>query len=234
MQGLIAFVFLLFYSIWLTWLPNSGYTMCRGDLMNNEKLSDEVWQAIVTNNPAFDGKIYYGVATTKVFCRPSCKSRIPLKEHVHIFKSIDQALSAHFRPCKRCKPDGLKLPNEEWITQIIQWIDSHYMEPLTLDKLADLFHGSAYHLHRTFKRIKGITPSDYIQKIRMEKAMKYLKATNQTVMEIATSVGIPNAAHFATLFQKKTGLTPTKYRLLYECALQMIHDSQISAKKKSK
>jgi AraC family transcriptional regulator of adaptative response / methylphosphotriester-DNA alkyltransferase methyltransferase len=199
--------------------------------MNNEKLSDEVWQAIVNNNPAFDGKIYYGVATTKVFCRPSCKSRIPLKEHVHIFKSIDQALSAHFRPCKRCKPDGLKLPNEEWITQIIQWIDSHYMEPLTLDKLADLFHGSAYHLHRTFKRIKGITPSDYIQKIRMEIAMKCLKATDQTVMEIATSVGIPNAAHFATLFQKKTGLTPTKYRRLYEFALQMIHDTQISAKK---
>jgi AraC family transcriptional regulator of adaptative response / methylphosphotriester-DNA alkyltransferase methyltransferase len=182
--------------------------------MNNEKLSDKVWQAIVNNNPIFDGKIYYGVTTTKVFCRPSCKSRIPLKEHVHIFESIEQALFAHFRPCKRCKPDGMKLPNEEWVTQIFQWIDAHYMETLTLDKLADLFHGSSYHLHRTFKQIKGITPSEYIQKIRMEKAMKCLKATDQTIMEIATSVGIPNAAHFATLFQKRTGLTPTKYREL--------------------
>jgi AraC family transcriptional regulator of adaptative response / methylphosphotriester-DNA alkyltransferase methyltransferase len=200
--------------------------------MNNIKLSEEVWQAIVTNNPAFDGKIYYGVVTTHVFCRPSCKSRIPLKDHVRIFKSIDHALSAQFRPCKRCKPDGLKLPNEEWITQIIQWMDAHYMETVNLDKLAELFHGSPYHLHRTFKRIKEITPTDYIQQLRLKKAMHDLKTTNQTVMEIAMAVGIPNPAHFATLFQKKTGLTPTKYRQLYECALQMIHDMQISAKNK--
>jgi AraC family transcriptional regulator of adaptative response / methylphosphotriester-DNA alkyltransferase methyltransferase len=202
--------------------------------MSNEKLSEEIWQVIATNNPILDGKVYYGVQTTKIFCRPSCKSRLPLKEHVHIFKNIDQALAENFRPCKRCKPDGLKQPNEEWITQIVQWIEAHYMETLSLDKLAELFHGSPYHLHRTFKRIKGITPSEYIQQIRMEKAMKALKGTDLTVMEIATAVGIPNAAHFATLFQKRTGLTPTKYRLLYECALQMIHDTQINAKKKSK
>ena len=108
----------------------------------------------------------------------------------------------------------MKLPNEEWITQIIQWIDIHYGEVLTLDKLAELFHGSPYHLHRTFKRLKGLTPADYIMKIRMEKAMQILRGSELTVMEIASSVGIPNPSHFATLFQKKTGLTPTKYRQL--------------------
>ncbi|QGQ94304.1 methylphosphotriester-DNA--protein-cysteine methyltransferase family protein [Paenibacillus psychroresistens] len=180
--------------------------------MSNQKLSEEIWHAIATNNPIFDGKIYYGVQTTRIFCRPSCKSRIPLKEHVHIFNHIDQALAENFRPCKRCKPDGLKQPNEEWITQIIEWIEAHYMETLTLDKLAELFHGSPYHLHRTFKRIKGLTPSEYIQKIRMEKAMQLLKTTQQNVMEIGVAVGIPNAAHFATLFQKNAGLSPSKYR----------------------
>lgn len=182
--------------------------------MIDEKLSNEVWQAIVTNDPIFDGILYYGVATTKVFCRPSCKSRTPLKEHVQIFENIDQAISENFRPCKRCKPDGMKLPNEEWIMQITQWIDIHYAEALTLHKLAELFHGSPYHLHRTFKRLHGITLSDYIKKIRIAKAIQYLKATDQTIMEIASAVGIPNAAHFATLFQKKTGLTPSKYRQL--------------------
>jgi AraC family transcriptional regulator, regulatory protein of adaptative response / methylphosphotriester-DNA alkyltransferase methyltransferase len=182
--------------------------------MSNQKLSEEIWQAIATNNPIYDGKVYYGVQTTRIFCRPSCKSRLPLKEHVHIFKNIDQALAENFRPCKRCKPDGLKQPNEEWIAQIIHWIDAHYMETLSLEKLAELFHGSPYHLHRTFKRIKGITPSAYIQQIRIEKAMKLLKGTDQTVMEIAAAVGIPDPAHFATFFQKRTGLSPTKYRQL--------------------
>jgi AraC family transcriptional regulator of adaptative response / methylphosphotriester-DNA alkyltransferase methyltransferase len=199
--------------------------------VESEKLNEDIWQAIITNNPIFDWIVYYGVATTKIFCRPSCKSRVPLKAHVHIFKTIDQALAEEFRPCKRCKPDGTKLPNEEWIVQITQWIAIHYGEALTLDKLAELFHGSPYHLHRTFKRLKGITPADYIMKIRLEKAMQKLRGNEQTVMEIASSVGIPNAAHFATLFQRKTGLTPTKYRQLYECAKQMIHDTQLSAKK---
>jgi AraC family transcriptional regulator, regulatory protein of adaptative response / methylphosphotriester-DNA alkyltransferase methyltransferase len=193
--------------------------------MENELISDDVWQAIVNNDSSLDGDLYYGVSTTKVFCRPSCKSRIPLREHVQVFRTVQQALSHQYRPCKRCKPDGLKLPNEDWVNQITQWMDTHYVEVLNLDKLAEIFHGSPYHLHRTFKRIKGISPSEYLQEIRIEIAMSYLKATDQTVMEIASAVGIPNAAHFATLFQKKTGFTPTHYRQLYEGTLQMIHDA---------
>jgi AraC family transcriptional regulator of adaptative response / methylphosphotriester-DNA alkyltransferase methyltransferase len=182
--------------------------------MKKEILNDDVWHAIVNNDSSYDGELYYGVSTTKVFCRPSCKSRIPLREHVQLFRTVQQALSHQYRPCKRCKPDGLKLPDEDWVNQITQWMDTHYAEALNLDKLAELFHGSPFHLHRTFKRIKGISPSDYVQKLRIEIAMSYLKATDQTVMEIASAVGIPNAAHFATLFQKKTGFTPTNYRQL--------------------
>ena len=68
-------------------------------------------------------------------------------------------------------------------------------------------HGSPYHLQRTFKN-QGISPIAYIQKIRLSKAEHLLKHTDMTVMEIALTVGIPNTAHFSTLFKREPGVRP--------------------------
>jgi AraC family transcriptional regulator of adaptative response / methylphosphotriester-DNA alkyltransferase methyltransferase len=175
-------------------------------------MSDEMWQAIVNNDASFDGKFYYAVKTTGIFCRPSCKSRLPIKAHVRIYDDAQQALLGNFRPCKRCRPEGRRLPDEEWVGQLVLLIESRYSESLTLPMLADLIHGSPFHLHRTFKRVMGVTPSDYIQQKRISMAKTYLCESEKSVVEIALAVGIPNAAHFATLFHKKTGFTPTHYR----------------------
>lgn len=85
--------------------------------------------------------------STGIFCRPSCKSRIPNRNNVRIFHHAEQALSENFRPCKRCKPNGITLPNEEWVEQIKDYIEKHYDESLTLDMLAEMCHGSPFHLH---------------------------------------------------------------------------------------
>ncbi|OCB95926.1 Bifunctional transcriptional activator/DNA repair enzyme AdaA [Bacillus amyloliquefaciens] len=175
-------------------------------------LTDEKWNAIIHNDASYDGTFYYAVKTTGIFCRPSCKSRVPNKENVLVFDTADAALERNFRPCKRCRPNGLRLPDEEWIAQITEYIDSHYHESLTLSVLADMCHGSPYHLQRTFKKIRGLSPIEYIQIKRLTKAEHLLLHTDKTVMEIALTVGIPNTAHFATLFKKRTGSSPTAYR----------------------
>ncbi|EJR53312.1 hypothetical protein IIM_02676 [Bacillus cereus VD107] len=185
--------------------------------MYNEKLQrceliDEYWQAIIHNDSSFDDKFFYAVKSTRIFCRPSCKSRIPNKNNVRIFLNVEQASYEKFRPCKRCKPNGLTLPNEEWINQITEYIQKHYCDALTLDLLAEMCHGSPYHLQRTFKKIVGISPIEYIQQFRITKATEYLSHTNQSIIEISTAVGIENPEYFATLFKKKTGFTPTEYR----------------------
>jgi AraC family transcriptional regulator of adaptative response / methylphosphotriester-DNA alkyltransferase methyltransferase len=126
-----------------------------------------------------------------------------------------QAVSESFRPCKRCKPDGLKLPGEEWVDQISRFIDEHYQESLTLSVLADTLHTSPYHMHRTFKRIQGVTPLEYIQQRRISAAQALLSRTGMPVTEVAMNTGFPNAAHFSTVFQKRTGMSPTAYRQTY-------------------
>ncbi|MCL6572591.1 MAG: bifunctional transcriptional activator/DNA repair enzyme AdaA [Bacillus sp. (in: Bacteria)] len=187
------------------------------DLLNNiEYMTDEKWQAIINNDPVYNHQFFYAVMTTGIFCKPSCKSRVPKKGNVRLFQSAEQALIANFRPCKRCKPTNERLPESEWVDQIIQYIDENYTEKLTLETLADICHGSPYHLQRTFKKISGITPIEYIQQIRINKAKNLLYHSNRTVADIALSVGIPNTSYFSTLYKKKTGTTPSQCRLLNE------------------
>ncbi|WP_246315766.1 bifunctional transcriptional activator/DNA repair enzyme AdaA [Paenibacillus foliorum] len=176
-------------------------------------MTEEKWQAIILNDATYNDQFIYAVKTTGIFCKPSCKSRVPNKMNVRVFHNAKQALSANFRPCKRCKPTGERLPDHDWVDQITQYMDNNFSETLTLANLADICHGSPYHLHRTFKRIKGITPVEYVQQMRINKAIEYLIHTDKSIADIAFSVGISNTPYFITLFKKKTGHTPTDYRL---------------------
>ncbi|WP_036698234.1 bifunctional transcriptional activator/DNA repair enzyme AdaA [Paenibacillus taiwanensis] len=191
---------------------NKGRTYTETEGMSLPQLAEEQWQAIITNDGTYDGKFIYAVTTTGIFCRPACKSRPPRKENVCIFQNAEQAAASGFRPCKRCKPTGQRLPDEEWVEQITQYIETHYSDTLTLAVLADMCHGSPYHLQRTFKRIKGLSPIEYAQHIRITKAAAYLQHTDRSVSEVARLAGIPNIPYFITLFKKKTGHTPTEYR----------------------
>ncbi|MFN2745165.1 MULTISPECIES: bifunctional transcriptional activator/DNA repair enzyme AdaA [Bacillus] len=181
--------------------------------MNSKsELTPERWRAIVENDRSYDGAFLYAVKTTGIFCRPSCKSRAPQIENVRIFQNAEQALAAGFRPCKRCRPDGALLPDEELAEQVAHIIATHYREPLTLKALADISHVSPFHLQRIFKRIKGVSPVDYIRQKRISEAGKLLASSNQPMAEIAAAIGIANADYFAVLFKKIKGQTPTEYR----------------------
>ena len=180
----------------------------------NNGMTNEQWNAIICNDAFYDKKFYYGVNTTGIFCRPSCKSRPPKRQNVKIFNNPQQALDENFRPCKRCKPTDQRLPSEEWVEQVAMYIDSNYYEHLSLQTLADLFHGSPFHLQRTFKKVNGITPAKYIQDTRISKSMEFLLNEDRPIKEIAIAVGISNMSYYVTLFKQKTGFTPIEYRQL--------------------
>lgn len=179
-------------------------------------LTEEKWKAIIENDTAFNNQFLYAVITTKIFCKPSCKSRLPKKENVRIFFRAEQALSEDFRPCKRCNPINELLPENELIDTITKYIDHHFTEKLTLKFLADISHLSPYHLQRTFKKITGITPVQYIQNVRLNTAKSYLLHTDKAVVDIASTVGITNTSYFVTLFKKKTGQTPNQFRQIQQ------------------
>lgn len=183
-------------------------------MANSQPVSISVayWDAICENDAAFDDVFFYGVDSTGIFCRPSCKSRVPKKENVRIFNNAFAAIKEGYRPCKRCKPDGLVLPAAEWVEQIAEWIDGHFTEPATLERLAEISHGSPYHLQRLFKRFKQMSPSEYVQKRRLEKAEELLRTGELSIKEIGRIAGFGNTAYFITLFKKTNGVTPGQFR----------------------
>lgn len=73
-------------------------------------MQDIYWNAVKNSDPSYDGVFFYAVTTTNIFCRPSCKSRLPKREHVMFFRTKEEAKSKGFRPCKRCRPD-----DETWL-----------------------------------------------------------------------------------------------------------------------
>lgn len=123
--------------------------------MNKTTIPQEYWLAIQANNAAYDGHFYYGVKTTNIVCRPSCRSRVPKRENVAIYQELQTAIKEGYRPCKRCKPNDLKTPDNAWIEAISSYIKNHIDEKLTLEQLGQLFNGSPYHLQRTFKKNNG-------------------------------------------------------------------------------
>ncbi|MGD8189498.1 bifunctional transcriptional activator/DNA repair enzyme AdaA [Brevibacillus ginsengisoli] len=177
-----------------------------------EPITDEKWQAIILNDKSYDGQFFYGVKSTGIFCRPSCKSRAPKRENVRVFQNAEHALSDNFRPCKRCKPTNRRLPDQEWVNQIEHCMDINYSVRLTLNTLAEMCHGSPYHLHRVFQRVKGMTPNEYLQQTRIARAIDLLIGSDKAISDIAMLVGIPNTPYFITMFKAKTGYTPADYR----------------------
>ncbi|WP_411347974.1 bifunctional transcriptional activator/DNA repair enzyme AdaA [Paenibacillus sp. WLX2291] len=175
-------------------------------------LTDVYWQAIVQNDQQYDGTFFYSVKTTKIFCRPSCKSRIPNRHNVRLFSTVQQAMQAGFQACKRCCPDQLYSPQEQWVEEIVQLIHQYYWDDLKLEELSRLASGSPFHLQRSFRIVKGYTPTQYIQTVRIREAEKLLLTTTQSISQIGIQVGLDNPSYFATLFKQKTGFTPTAYR----------------------
>lgn len=180
-------------------------------------MRDELWNAIVNCDSSFDSQFFYGVRTTGIFCRPSCKSRTPQRAHIVIFSTSQEALEADFRPCKRCRPDQLRFPDAELVHRAITLIEQQYYKELTLPVISTMLHISTYHLHRTFKRIAGVTPSAYVQMKRIAVATELLAQDNLTVTDVAMMVGFTNSAHFSTVFRRNIGCTPTEFRRNAHC-----------------
>ena len=95
------------------------------------------------------------------------------------------------------------------------YIDENYAQELSLDVLADALGLSAKYLSRVFKLMMGVTLSDYLAYVRMEK-VKELLLTPLPIERIAQQVGITNRTTFTRTFRKLEGMTPSEWRRLHQ------------------
>ncbi len=103
-------------------------------------------------------------------------------------------------------------PVPRYIKEVKRLLDNSFEQEFSLDQLEQRFSVSKYRLCREFKVHLGISPLQYLNKVRIDTAMHYLETTDYKIHEIGTMVGMENTNHFIHLFKRYNGVTPLCYR----------------------
>jgi len=174
---------------------------------------DPRWQAIVNRDASFDGKFYYSVATTGVYCHPSCAARLANPKNVAFYSSREEAEKAGFRPCKRCKPDQgtLQERRSAAVASACRMIEKA-SEPPSLADLAKATGLSPHFLHRTFKDITGVTPKAYVNAARTRRVQQELGKEDSSVTEALYEAGFNSSSRFYEQADGMLGMKPTEYK----------------------
>ena len=172
---------------------------------------EEKIKAVLTRDANYDGLFVYGVKSTGIYCRSSCPSRRPKPENMEFFDTPVNAENAGYRACLRCKPSEYHNPNEVFVEKIINYITENLDEKITLNRLAEEFKVSKYHLQRTFKSILGLSPRQYIETRRLEQFKDKIR-TGETVDSAMYSSGFSSRSRLYAKVPLKLDMTPTEYR----------------------
>ena len=177
--------------------------------MNDENF----WQAVLARDASSDGKFFYGVLTTGVYCRPSCASRLPLKDNVRFYAHAADAERAGLRPCKRCHPlaQTADAPLVQKMRALCRYIETHSDEPLSLEQLGAQAHLSPFHLQRSFKAVLGVSPKQYADACRLY-ALKRGLRSEPSVTRAIHDAGYGSASRVYGRIATRLGMTPKQYR----------------------
>ncbi|EEQ09187.1 Transcriptional regulator, AraC family [Yersinia mollaretii ATCC 43969] len=190
---------------------HGGFIMISAKVVSGSA-QDPRWAAVLTRDKAADGQFVYAVKTTGIYCRPSCPSRQAKAEHIEFFADNHAAELAGYRPCKRCQPTQLPLAQQhaEKISRACRLIEQAET-PLKLDELAAELNLSAFHFHRLFKAMTGLTPKAYANAMRSARVRTQL-AEGGSVTDAIFDAGYNANGRFYAQSNQLLGMTPTRYR----------------------
>lgn len=172
------------------------------------------WNAVQRRDAAFDGRFFFGVLTTGVYCRPSCASRRALRKNVRFYPTTAAAERDGLRACKRCKPDQpAAASTPRWVADLCDYIrrESDGGAPLTLEALAARVGLSPAHLQRTFRAAVGVSPRRYAELCRLERLKGELRG-GDSVTGAIYAAGFGSSSRVYERSDSRLGMTPGEYR----------------------
>lgn len=188
---------------------------------------DAAYQVFKARDARFDGRLFVGVTSTGIYCRPVCRVRTPRKENCRFFDTPAQAEAEAFRPCMKCRPEVAPGPGFAWSVmdasrtlarQAAQWLDHHLgaddseSDALSMTALADHLGVSDRHLRRIFAAEHGVTPLQYLQTRRLLLAKQLLTDTRLPVAQVALASGFRSLRRFNAAFADSYRMSPSRLR----------------------
>jgi AraC family transcriptional regulator of adaptative response / DNA-3-methyladenine glycosylase II len=178
--------------------------------------ADELKTIITRRDRRYDGRFYFGVTTTRIYCRPVCPAR-PNVENIILLRSASEAEQQGFRPCLRCRPDvapGSKLLDGtlNTVSRALRIIQDTRDEELRVESLAATLGVSDRHLRRLFDEHLGASPIAILTTQRLHFAKQALLETRLPVAEIAFAAGFRSLRRFNEAFKDRYRTTPSEYR----------------------
>lgn len=171
--------------------------------------TDFAFAAFDRRDRTLDGRFVGAVKTTRIYCKPSCPARRPLRENVEFFETSAEARAAGYRACMRCRPDEVGRDREA-VVKALALIEGAE-EPLQLEELADAVGYAPHHFHRLFKRDTGVTPAAYARGLRAKRAEKALSA-NGRVTDAIYDAGYSGPSRFYAETKRRLGMSPSAWK----------------------
>lgn len=174
------------------------------------------WKQLCERDARAEGKFLYAVKTTGVFCRPTCASRLPRVENVEFFATARDAASAGYRACKRCRPEEAPRAEREralvlkLCRAIERRVEGGDAAP-SLEELARIAGLSAFHTHRLFKAVTGVTPKAYASSLRARRVRGAL-SKEVSVTRAIYEAGFGSSGRFYASSKEILGMKPSAYR----------------------
>lgn len=181
---------------------------------------DAAYAALQAHDARFDGRLYVGVTSTGIYCRPVCRVRLPRRENCRFFATAAQAEAERFRPCMKCRPELAPRPLP-WTTadasrtlaaQAAAWLDACDDADASVEDLARHLGITSRHLRRIFQAEHGVSPLQYLQTRRLLLAKALLTDSHLPVHEVAHAAGFASLRRFNAAFVEHYRLQPTALR----------------------
>ncbi len=179
------------------------------------------YRAISTRDARFDGRLFVGVKTTGIYCRPICPARTPKFENVSFYPSAAAAQQAGFRPCLRCRPEtspelAFWRGTSNTVSRALALIEAGGLDGADVETLADRLGIGARQLRRLFLKHVGASPIAVAQTRRVLLAKQLIHETTLPMAQVALASGFGSIRRFNETFQLLFGRAPASLRRIRE------------------
>jgi AraC family transcriptional regulator of adaptative response / DNA-3-methyladenine glycosylase II len=174
-------------------------------------------QAFLTRDPRFDGRIFCGVKTTGIYCRPICPARPPKPQNMTFYPTAAAAQAAGYRPCLRCRPEsspdlGAWRGTSNTVSRALALIEAGAMDSGDVEGLASRLGVGERQLRRLFRQHLGASPVAVAQTRRVLLAKQLIQETLLPMGEVALASGFGSVRRFNETFQQLFGRPPGALR----------------------